>query len=239
MGYLEVGESQIPWIRRRELGSTRAYFKTVFLTAFRFRRFCAEYFHPQDYAAANRFRWITSALAAITVLTLALPRLGPPDIFRFFNTAELCASLVVAPVVLMAFFAAAVQVSGLFFQLPRLPAEQQHRGTALSLYACGPLGLGLPLSVLFLAGEWAAWSCGLGQEEMTFQGLRLITPLATWAWWWLLLMRMGDRLHRREGWAMTRMILGLFGLWALMGLVFLVGVPAVMVWLALVVVSLM
>ena len=84
---------RIPWVRRRELGRFRAYWRTVWMVTFGNRRFCEEYARPVSYADARTFRWVTllhaylPALLGTVLLYLALPpNPEAPDPFQQWLT---------------------------------------------------------------------------------------------------------------------------------------------------------
>ena len=61
----ELADSRIPWVHRRHIGRVRAYWRTLWLATVHTKSLSRETFRPVSYADAQRFRFVTSVIAAI------------------------------------------------------------------------------------------------------------------------------------------------------------------------------
>ena len=163
------GKSHIPWFYRSHIGRIPAYWRTVWLATLRPGRLAAESAKPVAYADAQRFRLVTSVLLALPVAALLIGMMIWYGSAGFFNVMGpgVFAGLVyggtalrgpqpwllnviipweagatLPPVMPLAFFVAAVLVTGVasyWFHPSGLPVVRQNRAIALSHYACAPL----------------------------------------------------------------------------------------------------
>ncbi len=62
---LRSNVSKIPWVRRKEIGRFRAYWKTVWFVMFRQRQFCDEMARLVNYRDSQYFRWLTVLFACL------------------------------------------------------------------------------------------------------------------------------------------------------------------------------
>ncbi len=201
---LRSPESRIPWVHRRRIGRLRAYWRTVWMVTLSGRGFFDEYARPLRISDARAFQWVTLALvlaaAIIVVVTLyqvCPPHVEVPDFFEvmvFSGTVRVPtewdrAYAEVWPVgvllgCLLLFLAAATAVPGHFFHPCGVSVERQDSGVALSLYACGSLAF-LPLLVPVLLV--ASWEAALDAQDVAGLaatcGVVLLWP-ALAVWWW-------------------------------------------------------
>jgi hypothetical protein len=167
----ELGVSRIPWTHRRRIGRVRAYWRTVFLVTFRARRLAAEVIRPVDYHDAQRFRIVTSLIAALSVNVVLVAAVSvegmdalavlPEMLLESWSNSSrpagsldlmlpLAAGVLTRPVVPLGVVLFTLLVSGVasyWFHPARQPIVRQNRAVALSHYACAPLAF-VPLPAL-------------------------------------------------------------------------------------------
>ena len=173
-------KSRIPWAYRRHIGRLVAYWRTVWLATLRPGQLAAEAAKPVGYGDAQRFRLVTSAIAAAPLagmlvglmfgygsagfLNVSAPALlanlmyggtapGRPHAVLLNLLIPWEAGATLPPVMPLALFLAASMVSGVasyWFHPRGLPVVRQNRAIALSHYACAPLFF-LPLPACSLA----------------------------------------------------------------------------------------
>lgn len=147
---LRSAESQIPWVRRRELGRLRAYWRTVWAVFWRPARFCVELARPVSLGDARRFCWLTRLHAFVGVGSLsvllgwAAKRSGDAAAGEIGWTLLAINAWVAAMLVLLPALAAD------FFEDRSQTPERRQRVRALSQYAWAPAAAG-PAAVLILA----------------------------------------------------------------------------------------
>lgn len=242
LGSIRSRVSQLPWIRRKELGWFRAYWRTVWMVMFRQGAFCEEMARPVSYSDAQRFRWLTVLhvyvpilLATVAYYAFAPPRSVKPFEDRFFYEAFAAVwPMAVLHVCFVLFLAAATGVPSYFFHPRDVPVELQNRAIALSYYACGPLAIVL---VPFIAGS-AAYV--IGMDEKLALGLLLFAilfPCGQLAVWWLDLIHITRRImpQRRDRAALVA--LSVPTLWGLLAGLILFGIPLSVLYVLLLFVS--
>jgi len=227
LAVLRATESQIPWVHRRQIGRARAYWRTAWRVTLHNRQFCAEVARPVGYADAQRFRWVTVALAYVAILASQLAYLfSVDDPFEPVDTVEWL--LIPGEVGLLLALAALTGVPSYLFHPRRAPLAVQNRAVALSYYACGPLVL-LPLSLapiavlcLPLAFHRLAGTHISGGPFAFY----ILAPFASLALlvWWINLTRLASRVFHRGGRTLLVLILVPL-LWTLVGGLILVGLP--------------
>ena len=192
---LRSQESRIPWAHRDKLGWLRAYWKTVFWVGFQYRRFCEEVAREVDYAAAQRFRWITIAFAFFPLMGLAsvlLLRNGNQLISGLLGNS-LPVSLVIALVglVILLGLIAMTGVPSYLFDVREMPVRQRNSAIAMSYY-CGAALSWMPLPAAF-----GAASVLIPGTHETATGILLLAsiflPIAQLTDWWLNLARTAER----------------------------------------------
>ena len=156
--------SRLPWVHRRHVGRFRAYWRTVLLATLRPRDVAAEAARPVAYTDAQRFRYVTAAVATlpfvvaiaagtvwygstgfVTVIRpdyVGAALLGGRPLPMFDVAVPWESGATLHGVLPLALFLAAVFVTGVasyWFHPNHLPVVRQNRAIALSYYACAPL----------------------------------------------------------------------------------------------------
>jgi hypothetical protein len=170
----DLVDSRIPWVHRRQIGRFRAYWRTAWLATVHTKSLAREIHRPVGYGDAQRFRLVTSAVAAIVpAVALAVSMMTDSgfgatlvriDPFRGSPSQPFPAVLdvwlpwaagamlpPVIPLCVWLFVFAAAGVPSYWFHPRRLPVIKQNRVVALSHYACAPLVLLLPAGLCFAA----------------------------------------------------------------------------------------
>lgn len=246
--------SQIPWTHRGDIGSLKAFWRTVALVVRRPSRAAADVARPVSFGDARKFRRATVLVAMagplallawgcfavaldrpITIVSRASPATGVGWVLEIL----LVPVIVVA---LHAFLLAATGVASYFFHPRRLPVEVQNRAVALSYYACAPWAL-TPLSVASLVGAYLAREYLVAaRAPATLIGVVLmlgaVMPVVQAVAMTLSPLRM---LQRATNCGIGRAIAlggGLPVLWALLAVIIAVGIPAAYAFIALMILSL-
>jgi hypothetical protein len=244
--------SNIPWTHRDEIGSVKAYRRTVWLALRYPFRAADDVARPVSFDDAKQFRLITVRLAWLSLVALLMwgcievARDRPitmsstaSPVVRIGWALEILAAPVIAAA-LYAFLLAASGAASYFFHPRWLPVERQNRAVALSYYACAPMAL-TPISVASIIGAFFIRE-NFGGQPAILIGIALTTcalvpaiqavmSVATP----LLIMRRAT--HCGIGRAIA-LVVALPVLWALLGVVILVGIPAAYLFVALVIMSL-
>lgn len=177
----KLRRSSIPWSYRHEIGTWKAYWRTVEMVIRRPGLVAADVTRSVSLEDAQKFRRVTAFVAASVPIALllfayvkALDLLsGPPIVSAmFFNPSsadpnpplpawytlgwflEFAVVLIIAASVWLFFFAVS-GVASYFFHPAGLPVVRQNRAVALSHYACAPLAI-TPLTALLAAAFCAA-----------------------------------------------------------------------------------
>lgn len=237
---LEV--SQIPWARRDEIGWFRAYWKTVWWTSIRYKRFCEEVVRSVDYRDSQLFRWITIVFAYLpllvsTILVYSLRR-GPlqPWATEFKTLLDMVWPAILLQVLAVGLLAMMTGAASYFFEARDLPVRQRNNAIAMSYYCCGSLAW-MPLPVLL---AWLApLTRGLAGVLPPLLGLiALFWGITLFVVWWLDLIHTVRRvLPHRPGRAVA-VVFGLPFVWLGCAIVALGIGPLVLAYFWLLVVSL-
>ena len=148
--------SRIPWVHRRSIGRTRAFWRTVVMATFRNQQFTQELVRPASYPDARAFRWtvilwvtMSLALAAAVMLVCYLWNWGPAHFGWAVSWAALLGLALIAAVTVTA-------VVPTWFSYSRwLDTEHSTRATVLSYYTAGPLvWLTVPLLMVAVLAVW-------------------------------------------------------------------------------------
>jgi len=166
--------SRIPWVHRRHLGRIRAYWRTLWLAILKPGTIAAEASRRVDYRDAQKFRFVTAFVAAVSViagLVGAMVWYGSAAIYSFITPATIPGwglgtqaspmfDLVIPwdagatwpPVVPLAALLTSVLVTGVasyWFHPRSISVVRQNRAIALSYYACAPMTMAfIPLLTL-------------------------------------------------------------------------------------------
>lgn len=198
----ELADSRIPWVHRRQIGRVRAYWRTLWLATVHTKSLAREAYRPVSYGDAQRFRLVTSILAAVvpaigvTISLLndrglgAMSRFDPfrgtsgqpvPGLFDL--VLPYAAGVLLPPVLPLCiglFVFAAAGVPSYWFHPRRLPVIKQNRAVALSHYACAPLVLLLPAGLCFSVALALAAS---HQSERWYDRAMVTLGLTTTSLW--------------------------------------------------------
>ncbi len=231
----------IPWVYRKESGWWRAYWRTIAWVMFHQGRFAEEMARPVNFRDAQRFRWITIAWVCVPALLAIVGVYWFSRPVRHQGAWLTLAYADVWPVGVLylcfvAYLAAATGVPSYFFHPREAPIDQQNRAVALSYYACGPLAISfLPLAV-FITGmgltriheRWALFCFLVG----------VLVPCGQAAAWWLDLIHLARRLMPQESRRAVLVALAVPALWLLFAFLFLVALPAALLFILIVFASL-
>ena len=163
LAFVKLTESQLPWLRRGEIGRVRAYWRTVRTAIVRKKKFWEEIGRPASYADAQVFRWATILIAYLPLIPLSAALLwtNPDNLFGWLwehEPAFLIVAALTIHVCILLFFAGATGLPTYFFHPKHIPVEQQNRAVALSYYCAAPLAWApvayLLLSLVYFGLEW-------------------------------------------------------------------------------------
>lgn len=233
--FLKLSESQIPWVRRAELGRCRAYYRTIRWVMFRRKRFAHEIARPAGFSDSQKFRWITILIAYATTLATAAAWYGfHADEFTLRrDDGSFSDAVWIALVYSVLVFPLLICLTGLpsyFFHPRGLPVQLQNRALALSYYAAAPLACAPLVPLLYVASRFALpLSEPLGNILL---GLAIWLPLAFAVKWWLDLVFLARRTLHPTGPTMLRLYLLLPFLWLLTAASILLVLPAMLLYVA-------
>ena len=261
-----MGVSRLPWARRAEIGSLRAYLQTLWMVVAHPRELAGEVARPVRLIDAKRFRMVTLfiallAPAQITALLYgdraASPAPWPvlPDLGMMMSstppgtnvgavphrTLGRMLEMGIVPAVWLGcwlFLCSASVAASVFFHPSSIALERQNRAVAISYYACAPWVL-TPLSVLSMTAWLTAVRGGgfrTGARVWLFAAA--IVPATQVVATYVAPMAM---LRRATSCGEGRLIVAALALpivWAILAAVFLVLVPAAYAFMALMVMSL-
>ena len=172
---------RIAWVRRRELGAWRAYWRTAWALTIRPGRTLDALPEVASPAEASRFRWITVGIAtAVSLLVLACfvvldekLRKIPLGDWYYYGLFFLAGVLSLA---------AMTGLPGYLFHNRRLPRASSDRAVALSYYACAPAALLIFLAPFYLLACGYTLSRGFDWNELPW-GLIVFGGLAFVRWY--------------------------------------------------------
>lgn len=136
----DLTPSHIPWAHRKQIGTVRAYWRTVRMVLLHRPAIQAEFARGVSYRHAQLFRWVSVLIAwlsnmAITMTAFAGPISGMSGPFPI----ELMASG--ATLLSLPALAAWTGIPSYFFHPRSLSIDRQNRAIALSYYATAALAL--------------------------------------------------------------------------------------------------
>ena len=135
--------SCIPWTHRKEIGYFKAYWKTVFWTSIRYKRFCEELAKPLSYKDSQSFRWVTIAHVWVPLLILTLVACFDQKYVHIGSTLNQLFSevwpVLVSHVTFIGMLLAITGVPSYFFDSRKLPVAQRNSAIAMSYYCTGSL----------------------------------------------------------------------------------------------------
>ncbi len=142
---LQNADPRIPWVHRKELGTLRAFRKTVWFATFHPRKLSRDVYLDIDFRESQKFRWWTIAAAMFWLvgLTISLYAIGPVDpVFWGSDVADFLKMYwpsAVLNVLVFIYIILATGVPSLFFDYKDLPINLRNNAVALSYYCCAPL----------------------------------------------------------------------------------------------------
>lgn len=234
-------QTQILWLRRREVGRLRALWRTAFFVTFHGQRMSYEMARPVDFSEARRFHrtvaillWLTPvAFASLFVLAVLFSESWEENA-EPFGTLTTLAVLLTAPPALLLFFFTATAVHTYWFHPRHLSTEQQNRTLALSYFACAPL-LFLPPAILL--GAAGVLLMNLFNHTHTLSGTTwfyvgagmliaaAILGLSSIVAFWRVCTSLAGTLAQRGTGGKLLLALSLPWLWALLFALFALGMP--------------
>ncbi|MFW6039052.1 MAG: hypothetical protein ACOC9P_01080 [bacterium] len=241
-----LGRFPIPWMRRGDEGRFRTFWRTVWQVSFRTRQLVEAAARPVDYREARRFQltvvlWLVLSLALLVGAILLIA--GWNRGLRFGLGWTVAGGLLVLGM-LGGFLLTATGVHTYWLHSRRLPMEQQNRAVALGYYAAAPLAFVPPLALLMVAG----WLMALLGEEVDFAGLfyagTLIAVIGVGALAavpvtiWRVALLIARKAAQREGPGLWTLALGLPVCWLGLAALWLIAVPGLLAWSALMIYSL-
>lgn len=178
-------EPRIPWVHRARLGRARAYVRTLGLAMLHPARLGGEAGKPLALADGRAFRRVTTWLATLPVVAMiavayanAFAPIGRwQGSLSFVGGVLEWLVLVAAAAGTWLFFYAMSGAAGLFFRPRPLSAERRARAVAASCYACAPLAW---LVACVPAAAWGWFALSRGPYLWR-------TPLVAYAAWFALL----------------------------------------------------
>lgn len=244
--------SVIPWAHRGDIGIIRAYLRTVAMAIRHPSRAAADVARPVSFEDAQKFRRATVRIAMVGPLGLlawgSILALGRTPDFTSSASAAVkigwLLELLLAPVLLLAMYAFLLAASGVtsyFFHPKWLPVERQNRAVALSYYACAPMAL-TPLSVASVVVGVLLLRDVVPLNDVLSLAVVIAAATVIPAVQAFASITSPMRMMRRAtncgvGRAIA-MALALPFLWALLGAVIAVGIPAAYLFVATVIMSL-
>jgi hypothetical protein len=175
LDFIESEVSLIPWERRREIGRTRAYWRTVVLAMFRNEVLCRAAYQPVTYGDAQLFRWVT-LLHVFVPLLLVLPLWAATSPHTLEDVVDEVGWWFVG-LVCVCVLLGLMALTGLpsyFFHPRHMSTELQNRAVALSYYGCSSLAL-MPLP--FIAFSVAMFAIRLDSRFAALTGLMSLVAL--------------------------------------------------------------
>lgn len=227
------GKSLIAWARRRDIGRLRAYWLTVGMATLHGPALGNEIIRPVPFADANLFRRLSVLHAYLPVLGISIVLLAV-----FWDRAVEFLGGLTIPMWIATQVALATALGVLtvlprcFFHPRRLPIAKQNRAIALSYYTCGVLAWG-PVSLAILGVMWLI-GMGGGDRVACVTVLVLLAALVVLAWW-IALLCLARRALRAGLLRISLIAVGVPLLWALIGGLILVTIPAVVLYVMIVV----
>lgn len=153
IAFIRSAESQLPWIHRNKVGRVRAYLMTIWMVLFRTKHFCLEMSRPVNEVEARRFRRVTIALAfaPFPAFTAALAWLRPDGYAAFVGFGGYTFA-VAAHAAILAAILTVTAVPYYVIRHPDIALNRQKRAAALTLYCAAPLSLTGVAGALAMAG---------------------------------------------------------------------------------------
>ncbi len=231
--------SRIAWVHRGDIGTVRAYWRTVCAVSFRHKRFCDEIARPVSYADAQAFRWMTIlhvylpliALSAIFYVVVQ-PSFGPGEVDDVLFTYWLFG---VPQVFGLPLLIAATGIPSYFFHPKALDTELQNRAIGLSYYSSAVLAW-TPFVAMLVLGSLLEDLLGeYARLAVTISGIAVVVGMI--AAWWFDLMHIARRTMPHLRRRIKLIGIGVPFLWSVVALVMLGVLPVLALYIFVGVVS--
>ena len=242
-----LATSVIPWTHRRTLGLVSAYLRTVKLSILHPAKLAKEIGRPASFADAILFRRVTTGLATASIIALSICVVCVN--YTFGELSGYHFEIIGAAVFWICvwfFFLTSGGVASYWFAPSSRPIEQQNRAIAISYYACGPLALTpIPVAMIVMAvllgflenQSSPQWSIGWFDAIFVIG----ISGVGLLACEFILMQMSAARLLRHSTQCSTaRSVSCWMGLpiaWTILAAIFLVALPAVYIFIALMILS--
>lgn len=223
---LQNADPRIPWTRREELGTLRAFRKTVWLATFSPRKLSQDVYLNIDFREAQRFRWWTigTAMFWLVALTLSLYGVGPEapafwgsdvaDILKLYWPSAVLNVLVFFYIIL------ATGVPSLFFDYKDLPVNLRNNAITISYYCCAPLAWWpFPLAISLFLTTLQPLDMSNMWIAIPLATLMVIAPLTTIFLWCFQLFGIAKRVFRGQTGRQAWLAIGTPMLWLLAAIV--------------------
>jgi hypothetical protein len=230
-----LGDSRIPWMHRRRIGRIRAFWRTVVLATLHPKIIAQEVNRTVGYADAIKFRRVCLLLAILGCLPVIVLMVIEMPMLRW----EAVGLAVVCEFSVWLYLLCITGLPSLFFRPNALPVLRQNRAVALSFYTVAPLtamivpiGI-LCVSILMLDGPNRWISEG---ETLIVVGFALLMALlAAHGTNSFILLKHATHCSAARRWIMD---VCLVSAWLILAYVVLIGIPAIAIYVAVVVQSL-
>jgi hypothetical protein len=233
-----LGESRLPWTHRQHIGRIRAFWRTLILATFRPRKIAREVNRPVSYADAQKFRHLCLLLAWLPLLGDVLAFAWVIDVSMFWW--ERMALILICGFSAWLYLLCITGLPSLFFHPRTLATNRQNRAVALSYYGAGPLvflllpAIALAIAVVLMAGSNRWFFQGEAIIVLGFSLLGLVLTMQASSSFVLLKHATACSALRR--WTMD---VCLVTSWIVLAWVVLLGIPAITIYAAVMVQSLL
>jgi hypothetical protein len=178
--------ANIPWIRRRAIGTLRAYWETVGTVMFAPLHVGREIWDADvvDPGSAGRFRWLIISQAIACAVILAVCRMFLPGSSSVVQQLRLFAVTGIGGMISLLLFLVIATDLGSYASLIIKREALWHR--AINYYSCAPLAMAPLAAVVFAMLEFL-------HSDSTI-GLALLTLIG--GWWWFSSVLMWHAVNR-------------------------------------------
>jgi len=242
----DLEQAQLPWTRRDELSYPRRLLGTLWRVTFRTKRVAQAIARPVDLGEALRFRrhvvaWVYTLVVIATVVAWRLGEYETPWSAGGFSAALIAGATIAALAMLGVFLHAWTGVHTYWFHPRERSVEHQNRAIALSYYACAPLLLWWPGVLVFEAGVLVMRLADTMRSDTAFYGgimlmgagaAGVVIPAIMFLSNCLVLAKLAAG---RSAGSLTAMSVLLPATWIALAALLVIGVPAALAFVALVV----
>jgi hypothetical protein len=237
----ELAKSSIPWSYRHQIGRLRAYWRTVWMATFNHKRLSQEIHRPVSYRDSQRFRLATILFFYLLVVLATIAAyvkygIGGLGSLVLDEAARMVWPAIAIHVGVILFLAAATGLPSYFFHPRRMDVVRQNRAIALSYYGSAALAwTPLTVAVFFVGSYLHGHKIIYGEAVLWLAAFVLTAQL--FMWWFGIVRLAGRTLDRSFGGVIAFGVVLPIG-WSLLGVLTLIGVPAIAFYVYLVVASL-